>query len=171
MDVFLPKRSLGWVWALGLALFVVASLGLTVFSASIDPEEEIPLVVMVMLLALQIPLVGLFVAVAAYFPTMRYEFGVDELVLSYGPLLKYRIPYVDVTGIRQEDLSAQAWSSMRWPGLALYKVPYAKRGQIRMCSTRMNRGVTLIETRKGLYGVSPEQEARFIDTLRARARL
>jgi hypothetical protein len=60
---------------------------------------------------------------------------------------------------------------MRWPGLALYKVPYGKHGNIHMCSTRMNRGVVLIQTPKGLYGISPAEEARFIDTLRARARL
>lgn len=171
MDVFLPKRSFGWAWALVLALFVAASLVMMPVSAYLEPDEEIPLAVWILVLAIDVPLLVLFGAIAAYFPKMRYEFGVDELVLSYGPILKYRIPYTDIRDVRQEDLSAQAWSSMRWPGLALYKVPYSKRGSIRMCSTRMNRGIILIETPKGLYGVSPAEEERFVDTLRSRARL
>ncbi|MDO9557225.1 MAG: hypothetical protein Q7J82_06555 [Coriobacteriia bacterium] len=141
MDVFRPKRSLGWVWALGLALFVAATLVLVPVMAYLEPEEEaVPLLVCVMFLVIDVPLFVLFAAIAVFFPAMRYEFGADQLVLSYGPILRYRIPYTDVRAIRQEDLRAQLWSSMRWPGLALYKVPYSKLGSVRMCSTRMNRG-------------------------------
>jgi hypothetical protein len=74
-----------------------------------------------------------------------------------------------VRAVHREDLHVQLWSSLRWPGLALYKVPYSGLGPVRMCSTRVNRGVVLIETPKGLYGVSPAEEDRFIDTLRTRA--
>lgn len=171
MEVFLPKPSLGWVWALGLALFIAFSLLIIPVAAYLDPEEEIPLLVMVMILVIDIPLFVMFAAIAAYFPAMRYEFTPGELVLRYGPLLRYRLPYDQIQDVHKQDLSAQAWSSMRWPGLALYKVPYSKMGQIRMCSTRMNKGVVLIETVNGLYGVSPAEEERFMDTLRSRARL
>ncbi len=171
MDVFKPKPSLGWLWSLGLALLVAASLGLVVVMSYLEPEEQVPLAIWLMLLVIEVPLVALFAVIAVYFPSMRYEFTPDELVISYGPILRYRIPYSDMTGVRREDLAAQAWSSMRWPGLALFKVPYSKLGTIKMCSTRMNTGVVLIETKQGLYGVSPAEEDRFMDTVRVRARI
>jgi hypothetical protein len=102
---------------------------------------------------------------------MRYEFGPQELTLRFGPILRYRIPYTDVRGVSQRDLNVQMWSSVRWPGLALYKVPYAGMGAVRMCATRVNRGVVLIETITGPYGVSPAEPERFIDALRSRAGL
>jgi len=171
MDIFAPRRSRGWVWSLVLALFIVATLVVTVVAAATDPEEEMPLFIWILVLAIDIPLFVLFAAITVCFPLMRYRFEQFDLVLTYGPLLTYRIPYADVLDIRQQDLSAQAWSSMRWPGLALWKVPYGKDGVIQMCSTRVNRGVTLIETTTGRYGISPEEEERFTDTLRSRAHL
>ena len=168
MEVFRPKRSLGWLWALGFAMVVAASLALVLALALFEPEEELPAFVWAIILVIDLPLLVFFAAIAAFFPAMRYEFDTAELVLSYGPILRYRVPYTDVRTVRREDLRVQLWSSMRWPGLALYKIPYKGLGTVRMCSTRVNHGVVLIETRNGLYGVSPEEEERFVDTLCAR---
>ena len=167
-DAFRPRRSFGWAWAVGLAAFVVGVVALVATAGEFE-GEEVPLFVWAIVLAVDLPLFVLFVAIAAFFPSMRYEFGVEDIVLSYGPILRYRIPYAEVTGVRKEDLHVQLWSSMRWPGLALYKVPYRGYGAVRMCSTAVNEGVVLIETPKGLYGVSPEEEDRFIDMLRTRS--
>ena len=119
MEVFRPKRSFGWVWALVIVL------------AALEPEEKLPSFAWAIIVAIYASLFVFFVAVAVFFPAMRYEFGPDDLVLSYGPILRYRIPYGEVRAVHREDLHVQLWSSLRWPGLALYKVPYSGLGPVR----------------------------------------
>ena len=169
MEVFRPKRSLGWLWSLGFALAIIASLLFIMVMVSLDPDSDMNWLAWAIVLAIDLPLFVLFATVAAFFPAMRYEFGADKLTLSYGPILHYRIPYTDVKAVRREELHVQLWSSMRWPGLALYKVPYSEIGPVLMCSTSVERDVVLIETPESLYGVSPAEEERFLDTLRARS--
>ena len=97
---------------------------------------------------------------------MRYELRSTELVLRYGPVLAYRIPLGDIRGIRRRNLGLTIWSSVRFPGVALFTVPYADMGNVRMCATAAINNVLLIETPKRKYGITPADEEVFVRALR-----
>lgn len=150
---FRPIRSLGWIWLAGLAMVLFYSAFLLV----LGPGARL------FALAFAVPtaLIGLFALyLAVLFPTMRYELTAEELRLRYGRMC-WRIPLAAVRDVRTEDLGWTIWSSWRFPGFALFNVPYAKLGNVRMCSTRSVRGVLLIETDEARYGVSPADEEGF----------
>ena len=109
-----------------------------------------------------------FLALAALFPTMRYELDADALTLRYGPVLRYRIPYSEIQGMQRRDLSVPVWSSMRLPGLALFVVPYNDVGPVRMCATRAAKDILLIRTTRATYGLTPAEERLFLDAIMAR---
>lgn len=108
-----------------------------------------------------------FVVLAAWFPTMAYELDARELVLRYGPH-RYRIPLADIVELRHADLSITVWSSLRLPGLALFRVPYADVGVVHMCATRVADAILLIRTRDRQYGITPADESAFVRALTAR---
>jgi len=166
VESFKPKPSAGWAWWIALAAVMVASAAPVLF---LPTSEEVPWWVDLIMWGT----VGLglwFLAIAAYFPFMRYDLAETELVLSYGSLLVYRIPYSTLSSVERKNLAWGAQSSMRLPGLALWKVPYAHEGSIRMCSTRSSRGVLVLRTTDGVsYGISPAEEDRFVHELVARA--
>jgi len=164
VDSFRPKPSLGWLWVLGLTLLMIVPLPLAFLYDPPKPDEV--LIVWLSMIPLFV-LVIWFLAVVALFPRMRYELGIDALHISYGPLLRYTVPYASITGIEVRNLRFSAWSSFRFPGLALWKVPYTGSGQIRMCSTRSHRGVLVITAGKDRYGISPAEEDRFVHSLQA----
>lgn len=150
---FRPKRSWGWVWLAGLALLMFYSAFL------LGLRSGAPLFA----LAFAVPtaLIGLFALyLAVLFPTMRYDLMAEELRLRYGRMC-WRVPLAAVRDVRTEDLGWTIWSSWRFPGFALFNVPYAKLGNVRMCSTRSVRGVLLIETDDARYGISPADEEGF----------
>jgi hypothetical protein len=101
---------------------------------------------------------------------MRYELADDALVVSCGPLLRYRVPYAEITDVRRADLTPSLWSSMRLPGLALWGVRYADVGNIHMCATRMAKGILLITAGKRRYGITPADEVHFTVALSTRLR-
>lgn len=164
VTVHAPRPSLGWLWAVGLALLVLAS------GAPLLVAPEVPPVVLWTTLGVILP-VGLWsLALAVLFPAMRYELHPDALIIRYGPVLTYRLAYGDITDIRRRDLQVSLWSSMRVPGLALFGVPYSDVGTVKMCSTRAAQGVLLIEAAGKLYGISPAEEERFVAELTSRVR-
>ena len=162
--VYRPRPSFGWLWTIALGLVILVS---TVPAAL--ASDEVPSGIRLIMLALAL-LGGAFFVTAAYFPTMRYTLEPDALVLTYGPLLRYRIPYADIDDVRTRDLVISLWSSARVPGLALWKVPYTDVGNVFMCSTRAARGVLLIRARGTLYGISPAEQDAFVDALLDRVR-
>jgi hypothetical protein len=164
VDSFRPKPSLGWLWVLSLTLLVTVPLPI---AFTVDPPK--PDEVLIVWVSM-IPLFGLvvwFLAVVVLFPRMRYDLGVEALHISYGPLLRYTVPYASISGIEIQHLRFSPWSSFRFPGLALWKVAYTGQGQIRMCSTRSHRGVLVITAGKHRYGISPAEEDRFVHGLKA----
>lgn len=162
-----PRPSYGWLSWLALAGVILLS---SVPTLLLPAPEPVP--VWVDLTMWGIVGLGLyFVFIAALFPMMAYELTETELVASYGPLLTYRVPYGSITDIHTENLTWSLWSSMRLPGLALFSVPYAGRGNIKMCSTRSAKGVLVIETTGGPFGISPAEEERFVAELRAHIRM
>lgn len=116
-------------------------------------------------LAIIVPLLAYVLVTLASLPSMRYDLTVDELVLSCGPLVRYRIPYAGITDVRRATLTPTLWSSMRMPGLALGGVPYADLGTVRMCAKRMSRDITLVTAGKRRYGLTPADEAGFVAAL------
>jgi len=164
VDSFRAKPSLGWLWVLALTLFMTVPLP---FAFAVDPPKpDEVLIVWLSMIPLYVIAVW-FVAVVVLFPRMRYDLGIDALSISYGPLLRYTVPYASITDIAVTDLRFSPWSSFRFPGLALWKVGYTGMGQIRMCSTRSHRGVLVITAGKNRYGISPAEEDRFAHSLRA----
>jgi len=98
---------------------------------------------------------------------MRYELDQDQLTLRYGPVIKYRIPLKEIRSIRRRNLSMTIWSTVRFPGIALFTVPYADVGNVKMCATSALNNILLIETGKEKYGLTPADEETFVAALRA----
>jgi len=149
---FRPKPSYGWAWpvltaVLGVLLLLTSRLGgeSATFQAGIG-----------------ILLIALGLAVAMSFPFMRYDVNEKELTVSCGLAMRARIPLRAIEEVQRVDLVPSAWAAVRFPGLAIRTVRYVGVGSVRMCSTRAARGVTLLRTDEGLYGVSPQDEAGFL---------
>lgn len=161
--VFHPKPSWGWIWPLVVAAVAVAPL----FAAWFDPAAHEDLTALWIILAIIVPLAIYMLMTVFAFPTMRYELTANSLDLVYWPL-RYRVPYEHIKRVAREDLVPSLWSSMRFPGLAVGKVPYMGRRPITMCSTRAAKGVIVVSTADSDYGVSPAEEDAFISALLAR---
>ena len=161
--VFRPSPSHGYLWLIAAGLAVLLpSIAIVV------PGARSPSLITAIAIAPAF-VIGLpFLALAAFFPTMRYELDADALTLRYGPVLRYRIPYAEVQGMQRRDLSIPVWSSMRLPGLALFVVPYNDVGPVRMCATRAAKDILLIRTARATYGMTPADERSFLDAIMAR---
>ena len=159
--VFKPRPSNGWMWvgALGLMLLAIG-LGMLVTYGFKGPY--------ILTILLTIPLGLVFVVVALCFPGMRYEIDGSRLVLMYGPLLRYSIDVKQIKSIRRRDLQISPVSSFRFPGLAIFGVPYPEVGTVKMCATAAATDILLIETDSAKYGLTPANEQEFVTELRAR---
>jgi hypothetical protein len=158
--VFKPRPSIGWV-SLALLALVLLAVGISALSGG---STNLVIGVFFSLLGLY------FVLLVIWWPTMRYELDRETLTLLYGKAIKYRIPLETIRSVKRVDLGLSLWSSIRMPGVALFSVPYSDVGQVRMCSTAALNGVLLIETEKGLYGITPEAEDQLAATIQARIR-
>lgn len=163
--VFRPRRSAGWLWLIGTGVLIIGLAALTLLAVP-PGEEGRPVVVVTFALtaALGLP----FLVLAAWFPTMRYELDTETLTLRYGPLLTYRIPLHEIETIRRRSLSVSLWSSMRFPGIALFTVPYSDVGNVKMCATAAADRILLVETAGEKYGLTPADEEAFVAALQAR---
>lgn len=167
VERFRPLPSLGWLWVLVLTAVMVVPLPVALASGEpIPPEER---AVALGTFALVGVIAAWFVVAVAFFPRMRYDLGSDALVISYGPILRYVVPYASITDVRVTDLRFSPWSSFRFPGLALWKVRYGSgMGTVKMCSTRSHKGVLLITAGGECYGISPAEQERFTHELDSR---
>ncbi|KAF0206991.1 MAG: hypothetical protein FD171_2070 [Actinobacteria bacterium] len=171
VEHYRPLPSLGWLWVLALAIAMVVPMTAALFAEPIPAEA---LAIIIGTYALIGVIVVWFLVTIAFFPRMRYDLTSDALVITYGPILRYALPYASITDVRIENLRFSPWSSFRFPGLALWKVQYGGGiGIVKMCSTRSHRGVVLIAAGGERYGISPDEQDRFIhelDSRRSRAR-
>jgi F0F1-type ATP synthase membrane subunit c/vacuolar-type H+-ATPase subunit K len=163
--VFLPRRSLGWLSlaAIGVGIIGLAALMLLAVPPGAEGRTAV-LVTFAFTAALGLP----FLVLAVWFPTMHYEFGPETLTLRYGPVLTYRIPLQEIQTIRRRNLSLSLWSSVRFPGIALFPVPYSDVGNVKMCATAAAERILLIETADAKYGLTPADEEAFVAALQAR---
>ena len=110
----------------------------------------------------------IFLAFAAWFPSMRYELDDSALTLIYGPVLSYRIPLEQIRGMQCRTLNVAFWSSVHFPGLVLFTVPYRDVGEVKMCATAANNSILIIGTDDALYGITPADTDTFITALQTR---
>ena len=165
VTVFEPRSSLGWLSLLFLSLVVlVCTLPVVVAAAGGAVPWWVGLLMGLMALGLGVP----FLALAIWFPTMRYELDAGTLTLRYGPVLSYRIALDEVQSTERRHLPLSLWSSVRLPGVALFGVPYRGMGQVKMCATAAARDILLIEAAGELYGITPADEAGLLAALETR---
>ncbi len=162
--IFAPRPSKGWLSLLLLGLVMVVLFVPLMFVAGEETPTWIVFMNLGLLLLFGVPMFAL----AIWFPTMRYTLDEEALHLRYGPILHYRIPLAEIRGIRRRNLNISLWSSLRLPGVALFKVPYADVGTVKMCATAATCGILLIETEGERYGLTPSDEEAFVAALRAR---
>jgi hypothetical protein len=117
---------------------------------------------------LTLPIGLIFLVITLCFPSMRYEIEENRLILTYGPLLRYTIDIGQIKSIRRRDLKVSQLSSFRFPGLAIFGVPYPEIGTVKMCATAAGTDILLIETDSTKYGLTPADEEGFVAELRAR---
>lgn len=160
---FKPRPSTGWIWVSLIGLVLLA----TGFGLMIKYGLFSPLLITIVLM---IPIGFVFLLLAIFFPTMRYEIEGSRLTLRYGPLLRYTIEIGQIKSIRSRDLEISLVSSFRFPGLAIFAVPYPDVGTIKMCATAASHGILLIETGSAKYGLTPADEQQFVTELRSRMR-
>ena len=161
--IFKPRPSTGWIWvgALGVMLLGIG-LGMLFNYGFRGPY--------ILTILLTVPLGLVFVLIAVFFPTMRYEIVGNHLTLVYGPLLRYTIDIRQIKSIRRRDLKISPLSSFRFPGLAIFGVPYLEIGTVKMCATAASTGILLIETGSAKYGLTPAREEDFVAEIKSRMR-
>ncbi len=165
VSVFEPRRSRGWLSLLVLAAVVLAcTLPVVLAAAAGEVAWWVGLLIGLVALGLGLP----FLALAIWFPTMRYELDSQALTLRYGPVLTYRCPLDTVRAVERRDLRISIWSSVRLPGVALFGVPYRGLGEVKMCASAAANGILLIEAAGERYGITPADEAGFVAALEAR---
>ena len=161
MKIFRPRPSYGWAWLVLMAVIIIAVAIAPAMAMGMSSGSVLLTVIVSSLVALA------FLALAFWFPTMRYELDEEQLTLRYGPVLNYRIPLSEIRTIRRRNLSLTTWSTMRFPGIALFGVPYADVGNVKMCATAALNNILLIETEKEKYGLTPANEEAFVVALQA----
>jgi uncharacterized membrane protein YdbT with pleckstrin-like domain len=162
IQTFNPRPSAGRL-SLVLMAGIILSLGVAPILAA-GASSTNALITLIIL----VPVASAFLILAAWFPTMRYELDPDQVILRYGPVINYRIPYREIRTIRHRNLSMTIWSTVRFPGIALFKVPYADAGDVKMCATAALNNILLIETAREKFGLTPADEEAFVAAVRAR---
>ncbi len=161
LQTFHPRPSHGWCWLVLMAAIITALAIAPALALGASSRSA------VLTLLVCIPVALAFLILAVWFPTMRYELYPTQIVLRYGPVLAYRIPLDTIQAIRRRDLSLTIWSSIRFPGIALFGVPYADVGSVKMCATAALNQILLIETETEKYGLTPRDEEAFLAAIRA----
>jgi hypothetical protein len=160
--IYKPRPSIGWVW---VGMIGLVSLGIGLLNLFILSGLSIPLLISILL---TVPVGIGFLITAAFFPTMRYEIDDTSLILTYGPLLRYVINIEKIKSIKRRDMGIGLVASFRFPGLALFTVPYPEVGKVKMCATASSQDILLIETESKKYGLTPADEKGFVAELQKR---
>lgn len=161
--IFKPRPSNGWLWMGGLGLVLLAiGLNLLLGSGLSGP--------FLLAILITVSIGAMFLLIAVFFPAMRYEIEGDRITLSYGPLLRYTIDIDQIKSIRSRDMAIGMVSSFRFPGLAIFSVPYPQVGPVKMCATAAGTGILLIETGSTKYGLTPLDEQGFVTEVQRRIR-
>jgi len=156
LKIYAARKSYGWFF---LALIALPFLLLGGFLVHTYLTTKYTSSLLSIFLCLGIALSFLIILISL--PSMNYELDDEKLVIKCG-LLKYVVPSSSIKRITKRDLEISLWSGLRLPGLALFTVPYLDVGKVKMCATSASKGIILIETDLGLYGITPADEDEFI---------
>lgn len=162
MVTYRPIASQGRLWLGGLG-FGILALGLW----SIFLTASLGSIGLVFSGALPIVLSLIFLLPFLWLPSLRYELEDERLTMRCGPL-RYVIDLSEIERVTRRDLTMSMWSSFRLPGVALGEAVYGDVGNVVMCATRALKGITLIETRRRKYGLTPADEKALLADLEAR---
>ena len=160
IKTFKPRPSFGWFWLVLMAVIIIAISIVPALAVGLSSSSAV--VTLIICIPVAIP----FLVLAFWFPTMHYDLEQDQLTLRYGPVLTYHIPLGEIRTIRRRSLSMTIWSTIRFPGIALFKVPYADVGNVKMCATAALNNILLIETDKEKYGLTPADEEAFVAAIK-----
>jgi hypothetical protein len=100
------------------------------------------------------------------FFTTAYRIDSVNLILEAGPF-RSTVPLSSVESVHKKDLSYGFSSGWQVPGLALFSTQHPGDGMIKMYAHSALKGVTLIRTGSGTYGVTPADEAAFEAAIKA----
>jgi hypothetical protein len=122
----------------------------------------------VILLLIIPPIIVLFARTAS---AVSYTLEADDLVLKYGKLVNYRIPYRTIRSVRSYNLRSKEHAQMdgSWallPGLDTTAYRTDDAGVIKLVATASSGYIVLIEAEGGNYGINPRDEANFTSSLR-----
>jgi hypothetical protein len=114
------------------------------------------------------PIIILFARTAS---AVSYTLEADTLVLKYGRLVNYRIPYRTIRSVRNYNLRSRERAPMdgNWallPGLDTTAYRTDDAGVIKLLATVSSGYIVLIEADSGNYGINPKDEANFTSSLR-----
>jgi len=155
MKRYQPAPSMGWAWLIAMGLFLLA----LPVPALLDGTGPF-----LLMLPFTWPFGIAFLVMAWWFPTLHYELGPAELVLCYGPY-RYSVPLREIQTVARRNLALSLWSSVRFPGFAMWTVPYGDVGSVFMCATRSLTDILYIVTPGRKYGITPANEDEFLADL------
>ena len=104
---------------------------------------------------------------------VSYTLEADALVLRYGTLVNYRMPYSTIRDVKHYTLTTQNRPPMRgtWallPSLDATAYRTDDAGDIKMLATTSAGPIVLIKSESGNYGINPILDEEFISALRQR---
>ncbi len=156
-------RSQGGMWLtlIGIGFFALALLILTgVVKSGSGAGAALMLPVPIAII------IGVcFFVLAGWAGAVRYELTPERITMFCGPI-RYNILVAEIRSADKTDLGLTLWSSTRFPGFALGRIPYRDIGDVVMCATRSLKGIILIETANKKYGMTPADESGFLAELR-----
>ncbi len=124
---------------------------------------------LVFFLVLLLPMLIIFFALLyllIIYPKIQYRFDDNELIFTCGPFKK-KILYSEIKKAFQRNFnSVPVCVGLNFPGFAITNANFADYGKITLWATRWNKNITVIETTTKSYGITPINEAYFLEILK-----
>jgi len=162
-NVYAPRKSPGQLSLFALFLVFAVTGGFSIYQYIAAPTIFLLIPITIALI-----LGTVFLILMIGISKMRYTITDDALEARCSFLLRYTIPLSSIQRIVKRNLAITVWSSFRLPGMALFTVPYADVGDVKMCATSASKDIILIETSSGLYGTTPREEDAFLAEIKGR---
>ncbi|ACB84082.1 PH domain-containing protein [Natranaerobius thermophilus] len=159
---FYPKKSFGWLSLLLLTLLFAFLSWVAFLSYRITGGLGALVSIGIFII---LAICGILLLI--WFFNMKYELSGDKLVLHFGPFA-YQIDLYLVNEVEIKSLVPSLGIGVIVPGFAQWVNSYRGEGKIFMCSTRAMKDIVLIRTKSGIIGISPQNEAEFIEEINKR---
>ena len=163
-NIFLPKKSLGWL-SLLILLLLCSFFTWAAFLAYQQTESFGALISIILFVILSITMLLLFI----WFFSIKYVLIGDKLIVSFGPF-NYEIDLYMIEKVEQRSLTPALKIGFIVPGFAKWVVSYKDEGNLFMCSTRAMKNIVVLHTKKGKIGITPAKDQEFIEEINSRIR-